>query len=612
MKQFIRLTAALLLTATAWAQAPNRMSYQAVIRNSSNTLVTNQAVGMRISILQGSPTGTIVYSEIYNPNPLTNANGLVSIEIGAGIPVTGTFASINWANGPYFIQTETDPTGGTTYTITGTSQLLSVPYALYAETAGNNTPGPQGDPGPAGPQGPQGPAGPQGATGNGIVNTIDNGNGTFTFEYADGTSVTLPSGGNTYTAGSGISISGNLISNTLPDQVVTINGSGATSVTGTYPNFTVSSANQTLSLSGSTLSISNGNSVTLPSGGGGGTLDQAYNFGGSGAGREINVNNGAVQLNVSGANAIGLRSDLGNTGSAFLASSNTASNTFSAIQSSTNSSSTNASAVIGNSSGAAWGVSGQVMNTASAEAAVYGSNLRTNGGHGVLGIGFNGIVGQTNYSQGNASYAENFDAIAPLGNGVGAAGRGYYGVVGEDRYAGSVGGAYGVLSNGNLGATGIKTFIIDHPLDPENKVLRHFSIESNEVLNIYRGNAEFDANGEAIVTLPDYFSEINRNPTYQLTPVGGQGNLYIRQKIENGQFVIAGGHLGMEVSWTVTAERYDAFVKQNPHQLEVEQEKREGQKGKYFMPNLYGQPAEKGIFYNNVEKVEQTEMNMMK
>ncbi|MEY4110410.1 MAG: hypothetical protein RLZZ46_765, partial [Bacteroidota bacterium] len=117
-------------TTFTYAQAPNKMSYQAVIRNSSNTLVTNSVVGMRISILQTSATGTAVYVETQNPT--TNANGLVSLEIGGGTAVSGNFANINWASGPYFIKTETDTTGGTSYTITGTSQLLSVPYALYA------------------------------------------------------------------------------------------------------------------------------------------------------------------------------------------------------------------------------------------------------------------------------------------------------------------------------------------------------------------------------------------------------------------------------------------------------------------------------------------------
>jgi hypothetical protein len=117
------------------AQAPEKMSYQAVIRNSSDALVSNQSIGMRISLLQGSTSGTAVYVETQNPT--SNTNGLVSIEIGGGTSFSGSFSAIDWANGPFFIKTETDPTGGTNYTITGTSQLLSVPYALHAKTAGS-------------------------------------------------------------------------------------------------------------------------------------------------------------------------------------------------------------------------------------------------------------------------------------------------------------------------------------------------------------------------------------------------------------------------------------------------------------------------------------------
>ena len=133
MKTVFTIMVAVLLTAIVSAQSPEKMSYQAVIRNSSNQLVTNQTVGMQISILQGSPSGTAVYVEIHEP--VSNANGLVSLEIGSGTVVSGNFSSIDWANGTYFIKTETDLNGGTNYTITGTSQLLSVPYALHAKTA---------------------------------------------------------------------------------------------------------------------------------------------------------------------------------------------------------------------------------------------------------------------------------------------------------------------------------------------------------------------------------------------------------------------------------------------------------------------------------------------
>ena len=142
MKKLFTIVVAVLLTASvflpqqAGAQSPEKMSYQAVIRNSSDVLVTNTQIGMQISILQGSASRTAVYVETQEPT--TNANGLVSLEIGTGTLVSGDFSTIDWANGPYFIKTETDPdgtTGGIAYTITGTSQLLSVPYALHAKTA---------------------------------------------------------------------------------------------------------------------------------------------------------------------------------------------------------------------------------------------------------------------------------------------------------------------------------------------------------------------------------------------------------------------------------------------------------------------------------------------
>jgi len=133
MKNLFTVVIAVILTASAFSQAPNLISYQAVIRNSSNTLVVSNPVGIQISILQGSPTGTAVYVETQTTS--TNANGLISIEIGGGTVVSGNFATINWANGTYFIETQTDPNGGTDFTITGTSQILSVPYALHANFA---------------------------------------------------------------------------------------------------------------------------------------------------------------------------------------------------------------------------------------------------------------------------------------------------------------------------------------------------------------------------------------------------------------------------------------------------------------------------------------------
>ncbi len=160
MKKFSFLIASLLFSLCVQAQAPQKFSYQTVIRNASNQLLVGQTVGIKISILQGSSNGSSVYAETHTPQ--TNANGLATIEIGGGTLLSGNFAIINWANGPFFVKTETDPNGGNNYTITNTSQLLSVPYALYAATAGNNTPGPQG---PAGQNGANGQNGSNGQNG---------------------------------------------------------------------------------------------------------------------------------------------------------------------------------------------------------------------------------------------------------------------------------------------------------------------------------------------------------------------------------------------------------------------------------------------------------------
>ncbi len=130
MKKIITLLVAAFIVAGVFAQAPNKMSYQAVIRDAGGALVASHAVGVKVSVLQGSSSGTAVYVEIHAAT--TNANGLVSLEIGGGTAITGTVAGIDWATGPYFIKTETDPAGGVSYSITGTSELLSVPYALSA------------------------------------------------------------------------------------------------------------------------------------------------------------------------------------------------------------------------------------------------------------------------------------------------------------------------------------------------------------------------------------------------------------------------------------------------------------------------------------------------
>ncbi|REG87942.1 collagen-like domain-containing protein [Winogradskyella sediminis] len=163
MKKITLILILIATSLTAMAQAPDKISYQAIVRNSSDQILANQNIGIKISLLEGSTNGNAIYVETQNPT--TNNNGLLSIEIGTGTNTTGIFSDIDWGSNLYFIKTEIDPTGGTNYTITGISQLMSVPYALYAKTSGSSIPGPIGETGATGPQGPTGPEGPAGETG---------------------------------------------------------------------------------------------------------------------------------------------------------------------------------------------------------------------------------------------------------------------------------------------------------------------------------------------------------------------------------------------------------------------------------------------------------------
>jgi hypothetical protein len=160
----VLLVAVLNLSLSAFAQLPNKFNYQGVVRNSAGVPVSNQPIQLKISILDASATGTLLYQEKHLVT--TNTFGLYNVVIGAGNVLTGTFVAINWGFQDKYIKTEISTNNGLTFNTLGTSQLLAVPYAMYAGST--NTPGPTGPQGPQGIQGvagPTGPQGPQGATG---------------------------------------------------------------------------------------------------------------------------------------------------------------------------------------------------------------------------------------------------------------------------------------------------------------------------------------------------------------------------------------------------------------------------------------------------------------
>lgn len=173
---------ACLMQGIVYAQnlVPQLINYQAIARTASGAVFVNKQLGIRISVLEGSSSGAVQYSERHVVT--TNSFGLFTLKIGSGTPLSNTFASITWSTANQYLKVELDPEGGTNYTDLGTNELLSVPYALYAQNGGSG--GTQGPPGPEGPQGPQGEQGPAGTP--------------------------APE----YEAGPGIGISGNVISNT--------------------------------------------------------------------------------------------------------------------------------------------------------------------------------------------------------------------------------------------------------------------------------------------------------------------------------------------------------------------------------------------------------------
>ncbi len=187
-----------------------------------------------------------------------------------------------------------------------------------------------------------------------------------------------------------------------------------------------------------------------------------------------------------------------------------------------------------------------------------------------------------------------------------------YGVAGQT--ASAIG--YGIFAFGNSGATGTKSFRIDHPFDPENKYLLHYASESPMPQNFYVGNVITDAKGYAWVDLPDYFSEINTNFKYQLTVVDGPNSgeddfvqVKVRQEIKEGRFQIRTSTANTKVSWRVDADRNDVYVRNFKPKDVVEKQGRE--RGTYQHPELYGMPKERGTNYL-AQTLEQTKLPMPK
>jgi trimeric autotransporter adhesin len=219
-----------------------------------------------------------------------------------------------------------------------------------------------------------------------------------------------------------------------------------------------------------------------------------------------------------------------------------------------------------------------------------GDGMSSTGGNGGSGaVGGDGI--SSTGGNGGSGSSDGMGAYVQGGSGA-SFGDGIYAKAGNstDAWAGDFNGDVNIA--GSLSkASG--SFKIDHPLDPANKYLYHSFVESPDMMNIYNGVATLDPNGEATITMPEWFSVLNRDFRYQLTCIGGFAPVYIAEELANNQFKIGGGHAGMKISWQITGIRQDAWA--NAHRIPLEEEKEPRLKGYYIHPELYGAPPEKQI-----------------
>lgn len=259
------------------------------------------------------------------------------------------------------------------------------------------------------------------------------------------------------------------------------------------------------------------------------------------------------------------------------------------------------------------GVFGEATSTDNVSTVGVRGTANGSGGRGVWGSSTNGDGGYfTTDSDGYGVWGR---ALSTTGSGVGVRGEtessdsNSYGVVGAEP-TGSAG--HAIFAFGTIGASGTKSFRIDHPLDPENAYLLHYCAEGPEPMNAYSGNEVTDDRGEVWVTLPAYFESINRNFRYQLTVVDSGEDFVlakVAREIESNRFLIRTSQPRTKVSWRVEATRNDLWTK--AHGFRAEQTKEDNRKGKYLHPELYGKPAEQGLL-RDTKSIDQRDNDLRK
>jgi hypothetical protein len=636
MKKTLLTFAILLLTGMSlWAQAPKGFNYQGVARSLTGTPLSNQAINLRLTMHDGIATGSVAYQESFNVT--TNSFGLYNVVVGTGTilyPPGGKFtwppASLTSLTDAVFMQVEIDPTGGgLSYTSLGSTQLESVPYALYAA---NGPVGPAGPIGPVGPVGPIGLTGPAGPLGPGIDSLVMGTGFTPGTIYTPGGTINMPNVGTAGTYGSATQVP--VITTDAQGRVTTVvnttiagdnwggqvaatdlltlagNGTGVNPLriaqqgatpgqllawTGAAWSPITASGTGTVTSIATTLPITGGpittiGTIGLAPTGTAGTYGDATHIAQitTDAWGRVNTVTAVpiVTSSIAGSPSHLVRFKTTTTGQ----NSNLIDSSLGLLYNTdaylvvstpvTNKLSYHAPTVAGSSNWFSFDGDKNSFSFLTVSDSGFGNR-------GILmanSVELNNIV--SGFPTGSAFglvYNEGLNQ-ATITNGAGLTVETY------DMTAGNV----NVI--GNL-TKGSGTFKIDHPLDPENKYLYHSFVESPDMMNIYNGNVTTDAKGKATVTLPDYFDALNKDFRYQLTVVGGTfAQAIVSKEVSGNSFEIKTNQPNIKVSWQVTGVRQDAYA--NAHRVVPEVEKEARNKGKYLYPAVYGQPVTKGINYD--------------